>query len=40
MVDEMGQDHVDQIFRDKQITIKADSLWYECMIAKYSDICE
>jgi len=28
MVNEMGQEHVDQIFKDKQKVIQADTQWY------------
>jgi len=38
LVEEMGQDHVDQIFKDKQVSIKADADWYKEMIAKYQVI--
>lgn len=35
LVKEMGQEHVDQIKKDKFISIKADSWWYLEMIEKY-----
>lgn len=38
LVEEMGQEHVDQIFRDKNISIKADAQWYEGKIAEYKCI--
>lgn len=35
LVQEMGQGHVDQIFRDKHISVKADSHWYLSKIEEY-----
>lgn len=34
VIDE-GQDYVDQLFRDKHITIKADDWWYKKKIEEY-----
>lgn len=38
LVQEIGQEHVDQIFRDKHISVKADSHWYTEMIEKYKKL--
>lgn len=38
MVQEMGQEHVDQIFRDKQKIVKADSNWISSKIEEYTGI--
>lgn len=38
LVEEKGQEYVDQIFKDKYITIKADSFWYGKKIKQYKDI--
>jgi len=35
LVDELGQEAVDQLFKDKQITIKADADWYIQKIEEY-----
>ena len=36
LVLEKGQDYVDQIFKDKNVSIKADVHWYKKMVALYS----
>lgn len=38
LVEEKGQDYVDQIFKDKQISIKADWVWFEAKIKEYEEI--
>lgn len=38
LVEENGQEYVDQIFRDKHKTIKADQWWYQEMIDKYKTL--
>lgn len=38
LVAKLGQEFVDEIFRDKQITIKADNLFYEAKIKEYEEI--
>lgn len=38
MVIEEGQEYVDSLFRDKQLTIKADWVWYENKIEEYKKI--
>lgn len=35
LVIEKGQEYVDQLFRDKNVSIKADAQWYENKIAEY-----
>lgn len=35
LVEEHGQDYVDQIFKDKQVSIKADEAWYKNKIEEY-----
>lgn len=35
MVLEVGQDEVDQLFRDKQKIIKADTIFYQNLLAEY-----
>lgn len=40
MVEENGQEYVDEIFKDKQKSIKVDVLWYETKIAEYSLLLE
>lgn len=38
LVEEKGQDYVDQIFKDKHKTVKADWVWFEEKISEYEDI--
>lgn len=38
LVTENGQEYVDQLFRDKRVSIKADSWWYQEMINKYKEL--
>lgn len=38
LVEEKGQDYVDQIFQDKHKTIKADWVWFEAKISEYDTI--
>lgn len=38
LVEEKGQEYVDQIFKDKNISIKADYWWFDEMIKKYADL--
>lgn len=38
LVEESGQDYVDQLFKDKNVTIKADTQWYEQKIREYRDM--
>lgn len=38
LVEENGQDFVDQLFRDKHATIKADSWWYQGKIDEYKEL--
>lgn len=38
LVEREGQEYVDQIFKDKQKTIKADEWWYEGKIKEYEDL--
>lgn len=38
LVIENGQEYVEQLFKDKHISIKADSWWYLEMIEKYKNI--
>lgn len=40
LVEENGQSYVDQLFKDKHITIKADSHWYSQKILEYKEIVE
>lgn len=35
LVEREGQEYVNQIFKDKNIIIKADELWYKAKIAEY-----
>jgi len=35
LVEENGQEYVDQLFKDKHMTIKADSWWYQSKIDEY-----
>lgn len=37
LVEEKGQDYVDQLFKDKHVSIKADVWWYQEMIEKYKE---
>lgn len=37
LVEENGQDYVDQLFKDKHVSIKADVWWYQEMIDKYKE---
>lgn len=38
LVEREGQEYVDQIFKDKQKTIKADEWWYQEKIKEYEDL--
>lgn len=38
LVDDVGQAEVDQLFEDKKIVVKADRIFYESLITKYTDI--
>lgn len=38
LVTENGQDYVDQLFKDKHVSIKADVWWYEEKIREYKGI--
>ena len=38
LVETEGQEYVDQLFKDKNISIKADAWWYQEMIEKYKEI--
>ena len=38
MVTEVGQDAVDQLFKDKEVFTKADRLWYEREIAAKKEL--
>jgi hypothetical protein len=38
MEDREGVDYVNQIFRDKNISIKADEIWYQEKIKEYEEI--
>jgi hypothetical protein len=38
LVQDEGQEYVDQLFRDKQIIIKADESWYLEKIAEYEEL--
>jgi hypothetical protein len=38
LVEEKGQDYVDQIFKDKHKTVKADWVWFEEKIKEYTEI--
>lgn len=38
LVETEGQKYVDQLFKDKHISIKADVWWYQEMIDKYKEI--
>lgn len=40
LAEKFGQAFVDKIFQDKQITIKADSIFYEEKIKEYTEIQE
>lgn len=35
LVEENGQDYVDQLFKDKNVTIKADAYWLQSKIDEY-----
>lgn len=38
LVIENGQEYVDQLFRDKNVIIKADSIWYQQKIDEYKNL--
>lgn len=38
LVEENGQEYVDQLFRDKQKIVKADIIWFADKIAEYEKI--
>lgn len=38
LVEREGQEYVNQIFQDKQKTIKADEIWYESKIKEYQEV--
>ncbi len=38
MVEREGQEYVDRIYSDKQAVVKADALYYELMIERYTNI--
>ena len=38
LVETEGQEYVDQLFKDKHISIKADSWWYEGKIKEYKSL--
>jgi hypothetical protein len=38
LVEEKGKKYVDQIFKDKNISIKADWVWFEAKIEEYTEI--
>lgn len=38
MVDDVGQAEVDQLFADKQVSVKADRIFYEDLIRKYTTL--
>ena len=38
MLEEVGEDEVAQLFRDKQKTVKADSIFYQNLIDEYKEI--
>jgi hypothetical protein len=38
LVETEGQEYVDQLFKDKNVSIKADVWWYEEMINKYKQL--
>lgn len=38
LVEEKGKKYVDKIFQDKNISIKADWVWFEAKISEYEDI--
>lgn len=38
LVEEKGKKYVDQIFKDKQISVKADWVWFETKIEEYEEI--
>ncbi len=40
LLEENGQEYVDQLFKDKHISIKADSWWYQEKINEYKAILE
>lgn len=38
LVETEGQEYVDQLFKDKNITIKADSIWYQNKLEEYKSL--
>lgn len=38
LVEQEGQEYVDQLFRDKQVIVKADAQFYENLIQKAEEI--
>jgi len=38
LVIEKGQEYVDQLFKDKNVIIKADSIWYQNKIDEYKKL--
>lgn len=40
LVENEGQEYVDQLFKDKHVTVKADKWWYMEMIESYKIILE